>query len=414
VIRRDHRGRELAQRWVAHDAALLAGDITAPESARTVDEALAAAGGLGIPAQNFVVGDSTGNIGWTIAGPIPRRVGFDGSRPTSWADGSRRWDGYVPPASASSFPRIVNPPSGRLWTANAPVVEGDMLATIGEGGYADGIRARLIRDRLLALDKATAADMLAVQLDDSALFHERWRDLLLATLTPSAVQRDPGRAEFRRLLETTWTGRADPASVAYRLVRTFRQNLSRQVFATLTAPARQAEPDFDFARALRSEGPLWQLVTERPPHLLDPRHSSWDAQLLDAVDAAIIELMASGGRLADRSWGEFNRAIVAHPLGNAMPLVGRWINMPADPLPGDVFTPRAHSPRAGPSERMVVSPGREHEGILHMPTGQSGHPLSPHYADQHRAWLTGEAVPFLPGASVSRLTMTPSTVTTRP
>ena len=64
-----------AQRWVAHDATLLAADITAPESARTVDEALAAAAGLGIPAQNFVVGDSAGRIGWTIAGPIPRRVG---------------------------------------------------------------------------------------------------------------------------------------------------------------------------------------------------------------------------------------------------------------------------------------------------------------------------------------------------
>ena len=186
------------------------------------------------------------------------------------------------------------------------------------------------------------------------------------------------------------------------------------MFAALTAPARTAEPDFDFTRALRSEGPLWQLVTERPAHLLDPRHASWDAQLLESIDAAIIELTAAGGRLADRSWGEFNRAIVTHPLGNAMPLVGRWMNMPADPLPGDVFTPRAHSPRAGPSERMVVSPGREHEGILHMPTGQSGHPLSPHYADQHRAWLTGEAVPFLPGTAVSRLTLTPSTVTTTP
>ncbi|MGH9173932.1 MAG: penicillin acylase family protein, partial [Vicinamibacterales bacterium] len=327
--------------------------------------------------------------------------------------GTRRWDGYIEPGSAS-FPRLVNPPSGRLWTANAPVVEAEMLATIGEGGYADGIRARVIRDRLLTLDKATPADMLAIQLDDSALFHERWRTLLLAALTPAAVRSDPGRAEFRRLVETTWTGRAEPASVAYRLVRTFRQTLSRRVFTAITAPAKQAEPDFDYARALRSEGPLWQLVTERPAHLLDRKYASWDAQLLDAVDATIAELTASGGRLADRSWGDFNRAIVTHPLGSALPLVGRWVNMPSDPLPGDVFTPRAHSPRAGPSERMVVSPGREHDGILHMPTGQSGHPLSPHFADQHRAWLTGEAVPLLPGAAVSRLTLTPSSVTTKP
>ena len=42
-----------------------------------------------------------------------------------------------------------------------------------------------------------------------------------------------------------------------------------------------------------------------------------------------------------------------------------------------------------------------------MPTGQSGHPLSPHYADMHRAWVAGEVVPFLPGMTVSKLTLTP-------
>jgi penicillin amidase len=405
IVRRDHRGRELAQRWVAHDARLLASDITAPEQARTLDEALAVAAGLGMPAQNFVAGDRAGRVGWTIAGPIPHRIGFDGSRPVSWADGSRRWDGYLP---ADQFPRVLDPSSGRLWTANAPVVEGDALARIGEGGYADGIRARLIRDRLLSIDKAKAVDMLAVQLEDAALFHDRWRTLLLDVLTPAALQEDARRADFRRLVETTWTGRADPASVAYRLVRTARAALSRQVFTSLTAAAREADPDFDFGRALRSEGPLWPLVTERPAHLLDPRYATWDAQILAAVDAAIEELTADGARLADRTWGEFNRAVVTHPLGAALPGIGGWLNMPSDPLPGDIYTPRAHSPRAGPSERLVVSPGREHEGILHMPTGQSGHPLSPHYNDQHRAWLTGEPLPLLPGPTQSRLTLAKS------
>jgi len=80
--------------------------------------------------------------------------------------------------------------------------------------------------------------------------------------------------------------------------------------------------------------------------------------------------------------------------------------MPVDPLPGDIYTPRASTPRTGPSERMAVSPGRESEGILELPTGQSGHPLSPHYGDQYRAWLNGEPTPFLPGATVSTLTLT--------
>ena len=30
-------------------------------------------------------------------GRIPRRVGFDGRLPGSWADGSRRWDGWLAP-----------------------------------------------------------------------------------------------------------------------------------------------------------------------------------------------------------------------------------------------------------------------------------------------------------------------------
>jgi penicillin G amidase len=402
VIGRDHNGRELVQRWVAHDPSVLGRDTMAPASARTLDEALDAATALGIPAQNFVAADRAGRIGWTIAGPVPRRIGFDGSRPTSWADGSRRWEGYLP---RESVPRIVDPPSGRLWTANAPVVSDDRLSVIGEGGYADGIRARLIRDRLLAIEKATAADMLTVQLNDEALFHERWRTLVLDTLTPATIGSNPRRASFRELVATTWTGRADPRSVAYRLVRAFRAALARDVFAVLTASARRADPEFDFSRALRSEGPLWQIVTARPLHLLDAQYASWDEQIVAAVDEAIDELTAGGVPLRDQSWGTFNRAIVAHPLGAALPMLGAWLNMPSDPLPGDVYTPRAHSPRAGPSERMVVSPGREEEGILHMPTGQSGHPLSPHYRDQHEAWVAGDAVPLLPGPATSRLVL---------
>jgi penicillin amidase len=408
IIRQDHRGRDIVQRWVAHDAEILAGDITAPERARTVSEALVSAAGLGIPGQNFVAGDSGGHIGWTIAGPIPRRVGFDGSYPTSWSDGSRRWDGYL---SGDEFPRVIDPPSGRIWTANSAVVEGDMLATIGEGGYADGIRARIIRDRLAGIEKATPADMLSIQLDTSALFHERWRTLLLErVLTPAAAQ-DERRKAFRQLVESSWTGRADPDSVSYRLVRAFRSAVSRLVYGSINDVVKTSDQDFDFARANRAEGPLWQLVTERPLHLLAAQYASWDALLIAAVDDAIRDLTTDGRPLEQHTWGTFNRALVTHPLGSAIPMVGHWMNMPDDPLPGDIYTPRAHSPRAGPSERMAVSPGREHEGILHMPTGQSGHPLSPHYRDQHRAWVDGTALPFLPGAPVARLTLMPAQIT---
>ncbi|HSJ42390.1 MAG TPA: penicillin acylase family protein, partial [Xanthobacteraceae bacterium] len=104
IVWKDARGREYAQHWVAHDAQALAGDVTKPERARTVDELMAAVSGLGIPNQNVTMADDHGQIAWTIGGVIPRRVGHDGLTPESWASGSNRWDGLLPPAE---FPHIV-------------------------------------------------------------------------------------------------------------------------------------------------------------------------------------------------------------------------------------------------------------------------------------------------------------------
>ena len=400
IVWKDARGREYAQHWVAHDANALASDVTIPERTRTVDDLLAAAAGLGIPNQNITMADTSGQIGWTIAGMIPKRVGHDGKTPESWADGKNRWDGYVAP---SEYPRIVNPPGGRIWTANAPVVDGAMLATIGEGGYADGIRARMIRDSLMGIAEATPKDMLDIQLEDRALFLERWRKMLLDELASS----NGARAEFRALIDKTWTGRASPGSVGYRLVKEFRLLFVRRVMTSLTAPALAVDPSFDYTRLLRGEGPVWQIVAERPAHLLDPKFKTWNEAILDTVDAVIAQLTEGGKSLADRTWGEANSAEIRHPLAGAIPFFGRYLNMPGDPLPGDVYTPRASTPRTGPSERMAVSPGHESEGIMEIPTGQSGHPLSPHYGDQYHAWLIGAPTPFLPGATVNTLVLSP-------
>jgi penicillin amidase len=66
-----------------------------------------------------------------------------------------------------------------------------------------------------------------------------------------------------------------------------------------------------------------------------------------------------------------------------------------------------HYGASAASERMVVSPGHEEEGIMQMPTGQSGHPLSPFYGNSHPAWVAGEPTPFLPGATEHTLTLVP-------
>ena len=56
---------------------------------------------------------------------------------------------------------------------------------------------------------------------------------------------------------------------------------------------------------------------------------------------------------------------------------------------------------------MVVAPGHEADGIVHMPGGQSGHLLSPFWAAGHTDWVEGRPTPFLPGPAAYRVTLPP-------
>jgi penicillin amidase len=399
----DHRGRLRAMRWVAHSAEQLAARGVRPfEAAATIDEAFADANGRGTPGQNMVVADRSGRIGWTIYGSIPRRVGLDGAVPSSWADGTRRWSGWLDPAE---YPRLVDPADGRLWTANARVVDGDMLATLGDNSYEIGSRARIIRDRLRARERFSTRDMLSIQLDTSARFIERWRDLLLRSLTPAAAS-TPERAALRRFVQTDWTGDASPSSAAYGFSRRFRDEVSTRVMTFLVSECYEADPAFDHTANRRREGPVWALLTARPLHLLDPQFASWDELLLASIDAVVASATGEG-TLEARTWGDYNVTTYRHPLSPGLPFIGRLLDMPVQSIPGDLYTPRVSWNNNAASQRMVVSPGREAEGIMQMPTGQSGHPLSPFYANSHPAWVSGEPTPFLPGRTEHRLTLTP-------
>lgn len=403
VVDRDHRGRQRALRWVAHDARAVNLGLLTLEQTDTVDAAVEIVNRAGAPAQNVLLAGADGRIAWTLSGPIPRRFGHDGRLPSSWADGRRGWSGWLEPAA---YPRLVDPPSGRLWTANARVVDGEWLGVVGNSGYTLGARARQIRDGLLARDRFDEWDFLNLQLDDRALFLERWRELLLAALTPDAKHADARRDELRRTV-ADWGGRAAVDSVGYRAVRTFRLAVRDRAFAPLTAACRQADPRFGNGLFEQSEGPLWQLVLQRPLHLLDPRYSDWSVLLRDAADATLVELTADGRPLAAHTWGDYNQVHIRHPFSRILPWLSGWLDLPAQALPGDLYMPRVQTLDSGASERLVVAPGREADGILHLPGGQSGHPLSPFYRAGHAAWAAGEPLPLLPGPATHRLRLEP-------
>jgi penicillin amidase len=387
--------------WLAQLPAATNMKLMDMEQARSVADALALAPEIGTPHQNTVLGDDQGHIAWTVFGRVPEDIG-----PT-------RASGRGPWTSAADHPRIVDPPLGRIWTANARVADeeralqliGGQVATLG-AEYNLGARAGQIRDDLLRLKGAiTAADMLRIQLDDRALFLARWRELLLTVLDPARLEGHPQRAVLRRLVEN-WKPQASIDSVGYRIVRTFHDTTRQAAWSMLLAGLGVSD-DEGLPPPEQFEASLWRLLSSQPLHLLARQYDSWPQFLEAQVDATLSALAGSCPQLSQCTWGAHNVVRVRHPLSRALPWLASFLDMPTLELPGDHDMPRVQDGAFGASERFAVSPGHEAQAYLHIPGGQSGHPLSPYYRAGFMEWARGEALPFLPGPTQHTLTLSP-------
>lgn len=444
IVGRLDDGTWLASVWSAYRRDAITLDLNRMAAADSIDDIISQPL-RGLPAQNLAMADAGGRIAWMLAGNVPKHwLGCDpyafhemgpderpipkvaaqiaSSKPAresgaidqTSAD-EQAYDSAQPvesdhgcearESSLSDIPRLSGPGYPRIWTANARILDGAPLQQVGDGGYAFGARARQIRDGLLAKRTFTEKDMLAIQLDDRALLLQRWWRLLQdeaeRARTPSLDALASAAHE--------WQGRANTDSVSYRIVRAWRLAVHARILDGLTAPA-QAEMGEEFAMpdVPQLEGVAWPLVTERPTNLLSRRYADWDALFEDAAKEVRTDLEQHGA-LSQRTWGERNTAAICHPLANAIPLVGKkLLCMPPDPLPGDSMMPRVQGPAFGASERMVVSPGHEADGIVHMPGGQSGHFLSPFWGAGHDDWVHGRPTPFLPGKTEYTLKLQPA------
>lgn len=391
-----------ALRWTAQLPGAVSMAFADMARAGDLDDALKIADRAGIPTQNLLLADAKGRIAWRLIGARPDRAagcppsGFTTTAPAHCAPWAIRSD---------QSPALVDPPSQRLWTANGRVLDGADLAVAGNAGYDLGARGRQIRDDLNAKQRFSERDLLAIQLDDRAVFLERWWTLLRQVVEYSD---DP---VLKRLEAASrqWEGHASAEAVSYRIARSFRSKVQDIMSTALLAPAKQSlGEDYLEPKLAQIEGVLWPLVSEQPTHLLPAPYPDWNALLADAARQAEIELAEKGADLSRRTWGERNTAAICHPISRALPAFARpWLCMPADALPGDSNLPRVQGPSFGASQRMVVSPGHEADGIIHMPGGQSGHPLSPFWGAGHEDWVHGRPTPFLPGKARYTLVLEP-------
>jgi len=398
---------DYALAWTLYREGAVNAHATRMMFATTIDEAILIAQQSGIPHQNVMFADKVGNVAWTIMGRIP-------VYPSGPDAGSRNMRGLLTAPdrlptewlAPDKYPLIKNPADARLWTANSRQVGGEGGNIIGDGGFDLGARAGQIRDRLREQKSFDEKKLYAIQLDNESRFLKRWSELALATAVAKPNEKTSAVAKELK----AWNGRADIDQTGHRIARAFRQQVLDQLWkswltatpgATGRANNAAGNPDGRFEYA------AWSALSMKPEHLLPQPFASWDNFLAAQLASVHDDLIKQEGTLAQATWGKRNAANFRHPFARAMPFLSGWLNMPKSPQAGDNHMPMVASPTFGASQRMVVSPGHEDQAIFVMPSGQSGHPLSPFYGAGHGDWLGGKAGSLLAGETAHTLRFVP-------
>ena len=299
---------------------------------------------------------------------------------------------------------VVDPEDGYLATANSRTVPAAVAPRIGTQ-WDLGARAQRIHELLREKgDGIEEEDLLEIQLDTRVRAYETVRPFILAAIDENDENK---RLRYARRIIERWNGRADADSTEYRLVRWASMRVLSAALDAFFEPVYEARKGWTPGSPIDFIEPALRVLEEQPASHLPGGRESWREVIRTAVIRALDDVRDSDDTRVEMPWGERIALRMTHPLSGALAWLAPRLDMPSHTQHGDVLAVRVATPTIGASQRMVVSPGRERDGIFHMPGGQSGHPLSPYYRAGHEAWRTGEATPLLPGPTLHRLELSP-------
>ncbi len=363
------------------------------------------------PALNVVYADTAGHIGWQLVGTLPRRRAGNGTLPLPAWVADNAWEAEHLPFDR--LPWVLDPDAGFVASANnAPRADEADAPFLGVD-WLDGYRAARIVEALRARDAWDVASTLALQADVLAM---PWRELRPLLLGVSVTDPD---AQIAAALLEPWDGEVDVDSAAasvYELtVAELAGSLAREAAPgawpwAVGAGFGEAVPRTTFGA--RTVSHVVARLSERP----DPRRIV-EAALGEAVrtlrQRAGVDSTAWG-------WGRLRPLRLRHVLGASRPL-DRLLNVGPIPLGGDSNTVSQAgvrpldpftNPAAIPNHRTVIDLDDPERSRYVLAGGQSGNPLSPHYADLLEPWQRGAGVP-IPWSRAAVLAATVETLVLR-
>jgi penicillin amidase len=335
------------------------------------------------PAQNFVYADVDGNIGYLLPGRIPIRASGEGRVPVRGDAGAFEWLGYIP---FDELPRLLNPPEGVIVTANHKIT-GDAYPYFISAGWTEPFRARRILELLGDRTGLALVDMRQIQADQASLLARELLPLLLAT--PVAGDDERRAIELLAAWDQVMHPLSTPAAVflawyAKLLPRLVADELGEQVYARYAGNRPRV-----LLNLLSDPEGRWCNDVRTPE-----RETCAEIQRLALRDA----LDDLRGRLGDDEgrWflGSLRSARFVNEVGAALPVLGgqftRSVQVGGDPFTVNPMSMRYSAPFAVSSlasYRQILDLSPAAEGVFVHTLGQSGHPLSPNYADLLPRWL---------------------------
>ncbi len=387
------------------------------DTARSFDEFRAALSVYGAPAQNFVYADAAGHIGYLMPGWVPIRQAADdlGDRPRPGWDAAHEWLDRIP---ADALPRLFDPPTGWIVTANNQIVGPDYPYLVGREPDIGDRAARAIELlETAATDGVSLDEMAAIQLDDHPRRVERIIPALL-DLRPA-----PATADGQLLLDRvrTWDGRCSVDSLGCAAYMSWEYHVLRAVFdddlGDVLAREYVGSPFSWHALELLLRAPddrWWDDRTtpaaERAPEIVAA-----------AFDRAAADLRAVEGQPRRWTWGRLhtvsfrddafgtsgigplewllNRGPYPAPgaagaLNNTYTRFARAYPDPNDPSVRPVGFGRVFEVTNLPSMRLLVDLADPDATRIVTTTGNGGVPFSRQHGNLIGAWLAGRTVPL--------------------